>query len=76
MAAYTGFTMEELLSKTDRLPSIFNIIIDGIWNGYPISDKRTNQRFWLSDGTKFTQLSYNEFRQLKNKNYKEINQYV
>jgi len=40
---FTGFLFEDLSEKVKEMTYI---IIDGKWNGYPISDVRTNQRIF------------------------------
>lgn len=65
IAAFTGYTIEELLDKNSNIPKYFDLIIDGQWNGHPISDPLTNQRFWKSNGNSFLQLSYEQYKNVK-----------
>ena len=63
--AYTGYTIEKLLEKNSDIPKYFDLIIDGQWNGHPISDPLTNQRFWKSEKNKFIQLTYEQYKNIK-----------
>lgn len=63
--AYTGYTIEKLLEKNSDIPQYFDLIIDGQWNGHPISDLLTNQRFWKSEKNKFIQLTYEQYKNIK-----------
>ena len=63
--AYTGYTIEKLLEKNSDIPKYFDLIIDGQWNGHPISDALTNQRFWKSEKNKFIQLTYEQYKNIK-----------
>lgn len=65
IAAFTGYTIEELLDKNSNIPKYFDLIIDGQWNGHPISDPLTNQRFWKSNSNSFLQLSYEQYKNVK-----------
>lgn len=65
ITAFTGYTIEELLDKNSNIPKYFDLIIDGQWNGHPISDPLTNQRFWKSNGRNFLQLSYEQYKNVK-----------
>lgn len=65
IAAFTGYTIEELLDKNSNIPKYFDLIIDGQWNGHPISDPLTNQRFWKSNGDNFSQLTYEQYKNVK-----------
>ena len=65
ITAYTGYTIENLLEKDKFLAKYFDLIIDGQWNGHPISDPLTNQRFWKSINNKFVQLTYEQYKCVK-----------
>ena len=65
ITAYTGYTIENLLEKNIDIPKYFDLIIDGQWNGHPISDPLTNQRFWKSIDDKFVQLTYEQYTNVK-----------
>ena len=65
VTAYTGYTIENLLEKNSDIPKYFDLIIDGQWNGHPISDPLTNQRFWKSQNNKFIQLTYEQYKNIK-----------
>lgn len=65
VTAYTGYTIENLLEKNSDIPKYFELIIDGQWNGHPISDPLTNQRFWKSQNNKFIQLTYEQYKNIK-----------
>lgn len=65
ITAYTGYTIENLLTKNSDIPKYFDLIIDGQWNGHPISDPLTNQRFWKSIDDKFVQLTYEQYTNVK-----------
>ena len=63
--AYTGYAIEKLLDKNSDIPKYFDLIIDGQWNGHPISDPLTNQRFWKREKNKFIQLTYEQYKNIK-----------
>lgn len=65
ITVFTGYTIEELLDKNSNIPKYFDLIIDGQWNGHPISDPLTNQRFWKSNGDNFSQLTYEQYKNVK-----------
>lgn len=65
ITAYSGYTIEKLLEKNSNISKYFDLIIDGQWNGHPISDPLTNQRFWKSNGNKFIQLTYEQYKNIK-----------
>lgn len=65
ITAYTGYTIEDLLEKDKSLAKYFDLIIDGQWNGHPISDPLTNQRFWKGIDNKFVQLTYEQYKNVK-----------
>ena len=63
--AFTGYSIETLLEKNTLLAKYFDLIIDGQWNGHPISDPLTNQRFWKSNNEKFIQFKYEQYKNIK-----------
>ena len=56
---------KRFLEKNSDIPKYFDLIIDGQWNGHPISDPLTNQRFWKSQNNKFIQLTYEQYKNIK-----------
>ena len=65
VTAYTGYVIENLLEKNSDIQKYFDLIIDGQWNGQPISDPLTNQRIWKRQNNKFIQLTYEQYKNVK-----------
>lgn len=69
---YTGYTLENIKKdyeiEYNSLQHIYlNYIIDGQWNGYPISHEKTNQKIYTFDHTinDYIPISYNKFKNVK-----------
>jgi anaerobic ribonucleoside-triphosphate reductase activating protein len=67
IAVYTGYEFEKMpIDKQLDLISCVDILIDGKWNGIPITDKNTNEKVWIKKNNTLIQISYEN---LKNNNY-------
>lgn len=60
-AIYTGYTFEDINPET--LENI-DIIIDGKWEGIPVTEKGTNQRIWVKGSAGWALSTYQEFHTL------------
>lgn len=69
IALYTGYAISDIKKNhqneyTDLINLKLNYIIDGTWNGLPISDPNTNQKIYKFDHNieDYIQISFKEFK--------------
>jgi alpha-acetolactate decarboxylase len=57
VGAYTGYNIEDLALAGMNL----DFIVDGKWNGIPVTDIKTNQRIFISNNGSWNKISYSQW---------------
>lgn len=57
VGAYTGYNIEDLALAGMNL----DFIVDGKWNGIPVTDIKTNQRIFISNNGRWNKISYSQW---------------
>jgi hypothetical protein len=65
IACYTGYTLNNFSEEQKKqLLSVVDILIDGKWQGIPVTDEKSNQKIYINKDNKFLNITYNELKQM------------
>ena len=58
VAIYTGKLFEDIKNLLNDI----DVVIDGPWNGIPVTDDNTNQRTFIRKNGDWTQIRFNQLK--------------
>ena len=58
---YTGYEFNVI---SESVKNITDIIVDGKFNGFPISDEKSNQKIYLKQDNQWKIITYNELKEI------------
>lgn len=64
ITCYTGYTLNDFSEQQkQQLLSVTDILIDGKWQGIPITDPKSNQKIFINKNNTFKNITFNELKQ-------------
>ena len=68
ICCFTGYEFEKLsLEKQLDLISYVDILIDGPWQGIPITDSKSNQKIYIKEKNTYKNITWSELSDLNKK---------
>lgn len=65
ISCYTGYTLDDFSEEQkQQLLSVVDVLIDGKWQGIPVTEEKSNQKIYINKDNKFVNITYNELKQI------------